>query len=64
VFVNILAVARNEAEGGRYPFPFSMKLGSHERMIEIIIFCFCGVLEWLRGARRGVGVKKKPDELK
>jgi hypothetical protein len=64
VLVDVLAVARNEADGGRYPFPFSKKLGSHEGVNKIFLFCFCGVLEWLRGARRRAGVEKKPEGLK
>jgi hypothetical protein len=32
VLVDILVVARNDADDGRYPFPFSKKLGSHEGM--------------------------------
>jgi hypothetical protein len=49
VFVDILAVARNKADGGRYPFLFSTKLGSHEGMNNnnnfLRLWC-TGVIAW------------------
>ena len=60
-------VARNEADGGRYPFPYSIKLGSHEGMNKLFYFAFVDlVVYWsgLRGAGRGAGVKKKTRRIK
>jgi hypothetical protein len=57
MLVDILAVARNEADGGRYPFPFSIKLGSYEGMNKInyfLLLCCTGVL-----ARQKRGRSKK-----
>lgn len=64
MFVGILAVARNKADSGRYPFPFSIKLGSHDGMNNSKNY-FAFVVYWSgRVAPEEAGVKKEPEELK